>query len=112
MIGRGKAEKKTARSERLSAALRENLKRRKAQARSRAGHMPAGDETAADVAPDDANSPDFRRNAPGPRSERRAGLHGCCRSSVVEHPLGKGEVVSSILTGSTTLVPLLKRRKP
>src|SRR5262249_16773951 len=24
-----------------------------------------------------------------------------CRSSVVEHPLGKGEVVSSILTGST-----------
>src|SRR6185369_8298918 len=26
----------------------------------------------------------------------------CCRSSVVEHPLGKGEVVSSILTGSTT----------
>jgi hypothetical protein len=27
---------------------------------------------------------------------------GRCRSSVVEHPLGKGEVVSSILTGSTT----------
>src|SRR4029077_138270 len=26
---------------------------------------------------------------------------GRCRSSVVEHPLGKGEVVSSILTGST-----------
>jgi PD-(D/E)XK endonuclease len=25
-----------------------------------------------------------------------------CRSSVVEHPLGKGEVVSSILPGSTT----------
>src|SRR5215469_8921580 len=25
----------------------------------------------------------------------------CCRSSVVEHSLGKGEVVSSILTGST-----------
>jgi hypothetical protein len=24
-----------------------------------------------------------------------------CRSSVVEHSLGKGEVVSSILTGST-----------
>jgi hypothetical protein len=30
------------------------------------------------------------------RSARR------CRSSVVEHPLGKGEVVSSILTGSTS----------
>ena len=28
-----------------------------------------------------------------------------CRSSVVEHPLGKGEVVSSILTGSTTKRP-------
>ena len=32
----GKAEKWAARSERLSAALRENLKRRKAQARARA----------------------------------------------------------------------------
>jgi hypothetical protein len=37
----------------------------------------------------------------------------CCRSSVVEHSLGKGEVVSSILTGSTrtrtddTLIRLL-----
>src|SRR6516225_2452381 len=29
----------------------------------------------------------------------------CCRSSVVEHPLGKGEVVSSILTGSTRICP-------
>src|SRR5215831_6569588 len=28
-----------------------------------------------------------------------------CRSSVVEHPLGKGEVVSSILTGSTRYAP-------
>jgi hypothetical protein len=28
---------------------------------------------------------------------------GRCRSSVVEHPLGKGEVVSSILTGSTII---------
>src|SRR6185437_2808340 len=27
-----------------------------------------------------------------------------CRSSVVEHSLGKGEVVSSILTGSTTKI--------
>jgi hypothetical protein len=27
----------------------------------------------------------------------------CCRSSVVEHSLGKGEVVGSIPTGSTTL---------
>src|SRR2546427_1095075 len=29
-----------------------------------------------------------------------------CRSSVVEHPLGKGEVVSSILTGSTRHAPI------
>lgn len=28
--------------------------------------------------------------------------HSRCRSSVVEHPLGKGEVVCSIHTGSTT----------
>lgn len=35
----------------------------------------------------------FRRSASEPR----------CRSSVVEHPLGKGEVVGSIPTGSTTL---------
>ncbi len=33
----------------------------------------------------------------------------CCRSSVVEHPLGKGEVVSSILTGSTS-TPRCRRR--
>ena len=31
-----------------------------------------------------------------------------CRSSVVEHPLGKGEVVSSILTGSTRKSPINK----
>ena len=35
MEKRGKAEKWAARSERLSAALRQNLKRRKAQARAR-----------------------------------------------------------------------------
>ena len=33
---------------------------------------------------------------------------GRCRSSVVEHPLGKGEVVSSILTGSTRKSPIDK----
>ena len=30
------------------------------------------------------------------------GFSGCCRSSVVEHSLGKGEVESSILSGSTS----------
>ncbi len=29
----------------------------------------------------------------------------CCRSTVVVHSLGKGEVVSSILTGSTSIEP-------
>ena len=35
MVSRGKAEQQAARNARLSAALRENLKRRKAQARGR-----------------------------------------------------------------------------
>jgi hypothetical protein len=35
MIGPGKAQKRIAREERLEAALRENLRRRKAQARGR-----------------------------------------------------------------------------
>jgi hypothetical protein len=54
MIERGKADKQAARKERLSVALRENLKRRKRQARDRAavgesmsdedvpGEVPAG----------------------------------------------------------------------
>ena len=37
MVSRGKAEQQAARNARLAAALRENLKRRKAQARGRAG---------------------------------------------------------------------------
>jgi hypothetical protein len=43
MIKRGKADKQAARKVRLSAALRENLKRRKQQARDRAaaGERPA-----------------------------------------------------------------------
>jgi hypothetical protein len=40
----------------------------------------------------------LRAAFPFPPISRAAGR---CRSSVVEHPLGKGEVVSSILTGST-----------
>jgi hypothetical protein len=67
----GKAAKWAARGERLSTALRENLKRRKAQARGRAAGSSA-EETAADEAAaadrnDDAAgaeppTPDFRRN--------------------------------------------------
>jgi hypothetical protein len=67
MIKRGKAEKWAARNERLSAALRENLKRRKAQARGRAG-LPAGEPEA------DAD-PDFRRN-PGRKSDDKLGGTG------------------------------------
>jgi hypothetical protein len=61
MISRGKAEKQAARNARLSAALRENLKRRKAQTRGRAPNR-SGDEaltTGDKIAP---HTPDFRRN--------------------------------------------------
>jgi hypothetical protein len=67
MTGKGsKAEQKAARRARLSAALRENLKRRKAQARSR---MKGGDQgrDAENAALSEAGgaapqAPDFRRN--------------------------------------------------
>jgi hypothetical protein len=58
MVKGGKAEKWTARSARLSAALRENLKRRKEQARARARgeepgpQEPAKQETGNEAAPD------------------------------------------------------------
>jgi hypothetical protein len=58
----GKAEKWAARNERLSAALRENLKRRKAQARGRAAPEPAGEEAAPRGLDGGADNPDFRRN--------------------------------------------------
>jgi hypothetical protein len=58
----GKVEKWAARGERLSAALRENLKRRKAQARSRAA-APAPEADLAKAAADsESKTPDFRRN--------------------------------------------------
>ncbi len=61
MITRGKAERKAARTARLSAALRENLKRRKAQARGRADGRtePMG---AAAEGGNEPRTPDFRRN--------------------------------------------------
>ncbi len=61
----GKAEKWAARSERLSAALRENLKRRKAQARGRGAGPEPGLERDDDLAAGpggEAKVPDFRRN--------------------------------------------------
>jgi hypothetical protein len=57
----GKAEKWAARGERLKAALRENLKRRRAQARGRA--VPAtGGDSAKSVPEPEPGAPDFRRN--------------------------------------------------
>jgi hypothetical protein len=61
MIKRDKAEQSAARSERLSAALRENLKRRKEQARGRTAAPAAEDSSAGDARIKPAD-PDFRRN--------------------------------------------------
>jgi hypothetical protein len=66
MIKPGKTEQKAVRSARLSAALRENLKRRKAQARGRAAAASQtdgepGPRTAATAQP----APDFGRNQGG-----------------------------------------------
>ena len=62
MISRGKAEKQQARGRRLSAALRENLKRRKAQARGRAQNRPEDAAKPAGNSRPEPNAPDFRRN--------------------------------------------------
>jgi hypothetical protein len=62
MIKRGKAEKWAARGARLAASLRENLRRRKAQARGRAGQNPPSDDMAPQDADIEARAPDFRRN--------------------------------------------------
>lgn len=63
----GKAEKWAARSERLSAALRENLKRRKAQVRGRSGVAGDTPDEAAEPQPKETQPPvpDFRRNPGG-----------------------------------------------
>ncbi len=58
----GKAQKWAARSQRLSAALRENLKRRKAQARGRATDQAAERDAAWAAHDSGTNTPDFRRN--------------------------------------------------
>ena len=47
--------------------------------------------------------PPHRAQGPGPKARK------CCRSSVVEHSLGKGEVESSILSGSTICSQWLSR---
>jgi len=63
MRKRGKAKQQAARSARLSAALRENLKRRKAQARGRAATRVAGaDDSGEARRGTEPAPPDFRRN--------------------------------------------------
>ena len=62
MIAPGKAEKKAARTARLSAALRENLKRRKAQARGRAKDDDVKEIPFPEKAGAASQAPDFRRN--------------------------------------------------
>jgi hypothetical protein len=78
MVKHGKAEKSAARSGRLAAALRENLKRRKEQARGRAGAGAVGEDLAALEAGMEAAGPDFRRN-PGSKLSGRAGRSGTGR---------------------------------
>jgi hypothetical protein len=60
MISRGKAEQQSAREARLAAALRKNLKRRKAQARARARKGATKDFPEIGGTP--TPGPDFRRN--------------------------------------------------
>ncbi|MGO9700822.1 MAG: hypothetical protein ACLPX7_16330 [Xanthobacteraceae bacterium] len=62
MGSRGKAEQQAARNARLSAALRENLKRRKTQARGRAEHITDEAVATAEVPAAQSKAPDFRRN--------------------------------------------------
>jgi hypothetical protein len=70
MIKRGKADKQAARKERLSAALRENLKRRKRQAKDRAA---AGERRSDQDSPDQDSPPKRAQEAqsvPGFRHNR------------------------------------------
>ena len=62
MVSHGKAEQQAARSARLAAALRENLKRRKAQARGRAQSRSEDEAKLAGNSRPEPNAPDFRRN--------------------------------------------------
>lgn len=62
MVSRGKAEQQAARNARLSAALRENLKRRKTQARGRAEQITAEEVASSETPETHSKAPDFRRN--------------------------------------------------
>jgi hypothetical protein len=61
MTDRPKLSEKDLRAQRLEAALRENLKRRKAQAKGRAGEAEQGTEPEAPQAPNSAGFPNHKR---------------------------------------------------
>jgi hypothetical protein len=67
MVSGGKTKEQAARNARLAAALRENLKRRKAQARSRqkpvtAREIGPAEAPARETPASGSEAPDFRRN--------------------------------------------------
>jgi len=64
-MSNGSAKKSAARSARLSAALRENLKRRKKQARARELDRHSAEETPEPGTGLEVQNPDFRRNRGG-----------------------------------------------
>jgi hypothetical protein len=75
MIKRGKVEKQAARKARLSAALRENLKRRKQQARDRAAAgEPISDRNSSDRDLPDQESSD--QDAPTKRGQEAGSVPG------------------------------------
>ena len=63
----------------------------------------AGSQVAGSLAVDEAAPLVYRHGVERPGPSRGPDRRACCRSSVVEHSLGKGEVGSSILLGSTSV---------
>ena len=76
MAERGKAEQQAARSARLAAALRENLKRRKAQARGRAQNRPRTRRNPPEIAGRSRTLPTFAAIGAAIRTRRRTGRGG------------------------------------
>ncbi|MBI5113760.1 MAG: hypothetical protein HZA68_17470 [Rhodovulum sp.] len=75
MTGPGKTDEQRARAARLSAALRENLRRRKAQSRARTGGPDTAADTPATDMPDPAPATAVHRSPEnGPSSHDSAGL--------------------------------------
>ncbi|MDQ0354088.1 hypothetical protein J2S22_001005 [Rhodoplanes tepidamans] len=71
MAGTGKDRERDAREQRLSAALRENLKRRKAQSRARSGAGPTGSQ-----APGAPADPPGTHDSAGIVTDKQSGTDG------------------------------------